>query len=210
MGITERKEREKERRRQEIIDAAERVFFREGIDRASMDQVAEEAELSKGTLYLYFKSREDLHWAIAERGMQVLREFIGRNLAEEPSGAAGLVAIGRCFIEFSESHPDYFDSLLFFEGRNLEKLNLTTEHIREAFFGDSPIMILQGVIEKGMADGSIRSGLSAAALTHTLWAQTLGVLQVIRNKKEVFDLFGIDRQSLIQSHFEILKNGILQ
>jgi len=108
MGIAERKEREKERRRQEIIDAAEKVFFRTGFDQSSMDQVAEEAELSKGTIYLYFKSKEDLHWAIAARGMEILKESIRRSVAGIRTGAEKLMAIGRCFIEFSEKHRDYF------------------------------------------------------------------------------------------------------
>ena len=60
MGIAERKEREKEHRRNTILDAAEEVFFSKGINLATMDEVAERAELSKGTLYLYFKNKEEL------------------------------------------------------------------------------------------------------------------------------------------------------
>ena len=56
MGIAERKEREKLQRRNDIIDAAERLFFQHGFETPTMDDVAREAELSKGTLYLYFKS----------------------------------------------------------------------------------------------------------------------------------------------------------
>lgn len=210
MGIIERKEREKERRRQEIIDAAERVFFRNGFENASMDQVAEEAELAKGTIYLYFKSREDLHWAIAERGMQILKGMLAERILPENRGAENLGAIGRCFIEFARKYQDYFLSILFFEGRSLEKLNLEPGTIRKTFFEGSPIMLLQQAVEQGMTDGSIRSDLSASALTHILWAQTLGVLQVIHNKKEVFDLYGIGREDLLMSHIEILKSGIVR
>ena len=59
MGIAERKERERQQRREEIIKAAEEIFFSRGTESATMDEVAERAELSKGTLYLYFKSKED-------------------------------------------------------------------------------------------------------------------------------------------------------
>ena len=58
MGIQERKEREKLQRREDIIDAAEKVFFKKDLDSATMDDVANEAELSKGTLYIYFKSKK--------------------------------------------------------------------------------------------------------------------------------------------------------
>ena len=75
MGIAERREREKQRRRNDILDAAEHVFFEKGLKSATMDEVAEEAELSKGTLYLYFKSKEDLYLGITERALTVLKQM---------------------------------------------------------------------------------------------------------------------------------------
>ena len=60
MGTHERKEREKEHRREEILAAAQAVFFEKGLQNSTMDEIAERAELSKGTLYLYYKSKEDL------------------------------------------------------------------------------------------------------------------------------------------------------
>lgn len=54
MGIQERKEREKERRRQQIMVAAKRVFSEKGFSNATMDDIAQEAKLSPETLYLYF------------------------------------------------------------------------------------------------------------------------------------------------------------
>ena len=51
MGIQERKEREKERRRQQIMVAAKRVFSDRGFNKATMEDIAQEAELSPGTLY---------------------------------------------------------------------------------------------------------------------------------------------------------------
>ena len=59
MGIQERKEREKERRRQQIMVAAKRVFSNKGFNKATMEDIAQEAELSPGTLYLYFKNKEE-------------------------------------------------------------------------------------------------------------------------------------------------------
>lgn len=67
MGIQERKEREKESRKEEIINAAQKIFFEKGLPAATMDEIAEAAELSKGTLYLYYKSKEDLYLAVTMR-----------------------------------------------------------------------------------------------------------------------------------------------
>ena len=72
MGIQERKEREKERRRQQIMVAAKRVFSDRGFTKATMEDIAQEAELSPGTLYLYFKNKEELYASLSLRILQYL------------------------------------------------------------------------------------------------------------------------------------------
>lgn len=72
MGIQERKEREKERRRQQIIVAAKRVFSEKGFSKSTMEDIATEAELSPGTLYLYFKNKEELYASLSLRILQYL------------------------------------------------------------------------------------------------------------------------------------------
>ena len=72
MGIQERKERERERRRQQIIVATKKVFSEKGFNKATMDDIAGEAELSPGTLYLYFKNKEELYASLSLRILQYL------------------------------------------------------------------------------------------------------------------------------------------
>jgi AcrR family transcriptional regulator len=72
MGIQERKERERERRRQQIIVAAKKVFSEKGFNKATMDDIAGQAELSPGTLYLYFKNKEELYASLSLRILQYL------------------------------------------------------------------------------------------------------------------------------------------
>ena len=72
MGIQERKEREKERRKQQIIVAAKRVFSEKGFNKSTMEDIASEAELSPGTLYLYFKNKEELYASLSLRILQYM------------------------------------------------------------------------------------------------------------------------------------------
>ena len=72
MGIQERKQRERERRRQQIIVAAKRVFSEKGFSKSTMEDIAREAELSPGTLYLYFKNKDDLYASLSLRILQYL------------------------------------------------------------------------------------------------------------------------------------------
>jgi AcrR family transcriptional regulator len=72
MGIQERKQRERERRKQQIIVAAKRVFVEKGYGRATMEGIAKEAELSAGTLYLYFRNKSELWATLSVRVLQYL------------------------------------------------------------------------------------------------------------------------------------------
>ncbi len=74
MGIYERKQREKERRRQEILAAARHVFSKKGFNSATMEEIASKAELSPGTLYLYFKNKEELHTSLS---IDLLEHLVG-------------------------------------------------------------------------------------------------------------------------------------
>jgi TetR/AcrR family transcriptional regulator len=114
MGILERKEREKLQRRNDIVDAAEQVFFNKGIDSATMDDIAEVAELSKGTLYLYFKNKDELQYAIKIRASEMLNKMFKSNTSLSSDGVENIEAIGRSFIKFSHDRPDYFQPIITF------------------------------------------------------------------------------------------------
>jgi TetR/AcrR family transcriptional repressor of uid operon len=60
--------------REKIVDAAIVTFSKHGYDRTRMDDIAETANLSKGTIYLYFKSKEELFYAISENNIKALKE----------------------------------------------------------------------------------------------------------------------------------------
>ena len=88
MTVAARREREREARRNRILDAAERVFFDNGFDAAKMEDVAEAAQLGKGTLYLYFKTKDDLAFGLAVRHQLALVEQFERARAEAPDGVS--------------------------------------------------------------------------------------------------------------------------
>lgn len=72
MGIEERKKREKQMRRQQIMDAAKKVFASKGFGGATIEHIAEEAEFSPATLYLYFKNKDELFASLNLRMLQDL------------------------------------------------------------------------------------------------------------------------------------------
>lgn len=67
--------------RDRIVQSAIECFSEYGFDRSRMDDIAQTADLSKGTLYLYFKSKEDLFYAICENNLKVIKEQLSRIFA---------------------------------------------------------------------------------------------------------------------------------
>ena len=173
-----------------------------------MDEVAEEAELSKGTLYIYFKSKEDIHWAITHRGVKNLLLNMEKIIDKEKNAIDNLLIIADTFIKFTQSEKQLANSILFFEGCDIEKLNIDQDQIRDEFLNDSPIHLVTEFVEEGIQQGIIRNDIPVNQLSNILWAQLIGVLQIANRKKELFDLVNIAREELIENHFKIVLNGI--
>lgn len=84
-------------KRGQILDGAKRVFMKMGYDAASMNDVTREAGVSKGTIYVYFQSKEELFAALIERAKGLFAESIRELLAQSPEPVEGLRRFGHAF-----------------------------------------------------------------------------------------------------------------
>jgi AcrR family transcriptional regulator len=207
MGIAERKAREKMQRRSDIINAAERIFFRNGFESTTMDDVALEAELSKGTLYLYFRSKEDLQFAIFMRGLEILLNNMRNSLSATENGDQGLRQLAASFIRFSGEYRYYFSLLMYYESSRIEALNLDREQLQRYLKEQSPLALVTQQVTLGMQDGSLRDDLPAEVFSATLWSQMLGVLIVLNSKTDLYEIFNLKADEILQTHLELVSNG---
>jgi len=210
MGISERREREKLKRRNDIIDAAERIFFTMGIENSTMDEVAADAELSKGTLYLYFKSKDDLQFAIFIRGSDILMKIMKESLNDNNSGYRNLLSLAEVFVRFSNQYRDYFNLFMHFESSRMKDLNIDQQQIQLYLKEQSPLALVGQQVMKGMQDGSLRSDLSPEVFSATLWSQMLGVLIILNNKADLYEIFNLKADEILQTHLELVSHGSLK
>ena len=208
MGIAERKEREKQLRREEIVLAAEKVFFSKGFDLSTMDDIAEEAELSKGTLYLYFKSKEDLHMAVARKSIRLLRAVTLQ--ASEGGGTAleKLGRMGRACIAFSRTDPDRMKAIMILEEMEPQSLNVTSSDVQQLIYKESTVETVIQVVEQGIAEKLIRSDIPAMLVAHTLWMTVLSVVRFVTMKPALLEALELSQDQILESHFELVLNGI--
>lgn len=200
MGVSERKEREKEQRRNSIIDAAEKVFFSKGIENATMDQVADTAEYSKGTIYLYFKNKNELLHAIIERGLTILFDTFKEAAESVEKGIEKISAIGQAYFEFYKKYPNHFTTMLHQDVNPLEPETLEKNPYaaRCLQLGNDIFALLQEVAAIGISDGSVREDLDPAKLSLVLWGHSAGIMHIFKAKEAVIEnLFGSSLEELV-------------
>ncbi|MEJ5055951.1 TetR/AcrR family transcriptional regulator [Sphingobacterium sp. MYb382] len=108
MGITERKQRHKEDLRNRILEAAKKLFVQQGYEATSIRKIAKEIEFSPTTIYIYYKDKNDIIYALHQEGFNMLREkFSTLMLVENPFER--LKAIGKTYIEFGRTNPEFYE-----------------------------------------------------------------------------------------------------
>lgn len=107
MSLAKWKEREREQRQNDIIDAARKLFADKGFE-VSLDEVAKEVGLGKSTLYLYFKNKESLYFAVVSRGTRIWAKMVKEEVKKGNTGLEKLKLYGNANREFSNKYPDYF------------------------------------------------------------------------------------------------------
>lgn len=186
MGITERKEKEKLIRRNDIIDAAERIIAVKGYQLATMDDIAAESEFSKRTVYIYFNSKEQLYFEIMVRGYKILSRMIEESLRErsEADQLTRIKQIGIALFRFKEDYPDYFKAIMSYENGEKDFINGVTDASREECYrlGEEIFGYLTKEIADGIACGVIRRELDITNTAILLWSFVLGLFNTLTKK----------------------------
>lgn len=108
MGILERKEREKEEMRRRIVDAARHLYVLNGYEKLSIRAIADEIEYSPATIYLYFKDKNEVMYAIHQQAFgKMMADFQPIMNIADPFDK--LVAMGKRYTQFAVENPELFD-----------------------------------------------------------------------------------------------------
>jgi AcrR family transcriptional regulator len=181
MGIAERKLLEKEKRKKSILKSARKVFKKVGFENTSMDLIAEEAQLSKGTLYLYFKSKDDLFInSLLEDQLITLDNLFKQSEQKMSSVVDIILAYTDSYYDFTEKFPDFFNLLVGInssESLNIENLSLETrEKIQEL---EKRIFLERvRVFQRGIEEGIFEEKFSACYAVTQLWVSITGAIHL--------------------------------
>jgi AcrR family transcriptional regulator len=161
-----RKEREYLAHREEILSAAEKVFAAKGFFSTTMSDIAREAEFGTGTLYKYFKSKEDLYFTLIDEKVKGINPLVKAELSEKASAVERIKKVLSLQFEFFERNRDFFR--IYISERNRFEWTVKDElgkGIHEKMV--AYINILAEVMREGIEEGEFKP-LNPLDLAHAL------------------------------------------
>ena len=195
MGVTERKEREKQELRQRILEAAKDVFIEDGYDKASIRAIAERVEYSPATIYLHFRDKDELFYAVHELGFAKMFERM-----QELHGVAHplqrLHRMGEIYLDFAVENPELYD-LMFISRAPMAAIHKKYDTGWDC--GHRNFTLLQDLLRACMEGGHIAvTDLNVA--TMAIWSYVHGLASLfIRDRFKVSDEFQNAPQTMRQA-----------
>jgi len=185
-----RKQREREQRRNGLIDAAEKLFFERGYDNVTMDEIADEAEVNKALLYYYFKNKEALFFAVDLRGVRILHELYVKCSNLNVDGYNKIKLMIQSLFEFSKDYPDYFRIYRYARTERFQMSdNKDAKELVDLTTGIWRIMV--EAILQGMNDGTIRKDVDPVEMSIYINVMSMGALNIDMSFKLILEGRGI-------------------
>jgi TetR/AcrR family transcriptional regulator len=200
-----RKEREREIRIKDIIDAAEILFFSKGYENVSMNDIANETEMARGTLYKYFSNKNDIISAIAIRASKIISEMFLKIDQKEQTGIEKISSICLIYYEFYKKHRGYYEAYYhsglfdYEDSPNLEKL----KKIRTKSFN-----VVINALNEGIEDGTIRKEIDPIATALIMLSMSNAVNNLLPVTQMYMEDFGLTQDKLFESTLDMVLRSI--
>lgn len=193
MTIATRKQREKLEMRRSILDAAKEIFLEKGFHNTSIRNIAEKIEYSPGTIYLYFKDKDEIFHALHEEGFAKLLESMQPlQLINDPMES--LITMGKVYMEFAYKNKGLYDLMFIMEAP------INAEMDREKWeMGNRTLNLLKQVLNECKVKGRFK-GLNVEYLSFMIWSALHGMCALYCRKRcQAYEY---------EAETELLRNGM--
>lgn len=205
MKTRKSKSKKQENRREQILQAAIETIKEHGFEKTTMDEIAERAELSKGTLYFYFKDKSALFRAIRKESVQALNEEFLKIIQQDEPGAVLVRKMAESFLTFIEDNPVLTKALAQHSGQvnpsDLEEIEEIENELR---------VLMTRALQIGVQDGSIHTETEPKILAIQIGFCLRGILQFHLSNTQNHICKVMDEHNLtINSMLKLFINALL-
>ena len=177
MGISDRKEREKEEMKRRILESAKKLFLDLGYEKTSIRGIAEDIEYSPATIYLYFKDKNELLFALHQEAfVEFAKTF--EKVVHIADPFERLVRLGREYLAFAFSNPELYE-LMFLLTAPMETLEIREDVWED---GKGVYVALEILIAECQAAGHFE-GADVSELSMMVWATVHGLVTIQLRKR---------------------------
>ncbi|MEN6639431.1 MAG: TetR/AcrR family transcriptional regulator [Smithella sp.] len=178
MSSEERRKKEKENRKNSILKAARKLFFERGFKSVTVDLIAAKAEVSKGSIYLYFDSKEEIYTQI------LISANIDRHkeweifFKREGTASEVIMAFAHEYIGYFMENNELFRILMTFM-LHAENMNLTDEQNAQLIHTTNEnTHVISELLEKGVNSGEFVSTIDIRQMQYAIWGLINGVISL--------------------------------
>ncbi len=195
--------------RDNILTAAKELFELRGIEHTTMDDIARQADYSKSTIYVYFKSKEDIYNSIVSDYMSLLYQDLEISVAAEKDFKKCYLAVCSCLTEFQSRYPKYYASLLGEE----KTTNAKKDAGVPADYAIAPKLaeVFTALLEKGVAQKKISPDMCTEKTVFYLWSGLSGIIRVADMRRDGIERYcGMSREKYLQFAFEVFYRSLIR
>ncbi|MGA2527373.1 MAG: TetR/AcrR family transcriptional regulator [Smithellaceae bacterium] len=178
MGSPEKRKKEKENKKNTILRAARKLFFDRGFKSVTVDSIAAKAGVSKGSIYLYFDSKEEIYAQVLITDNIELNKNIKIFSTREASAAELLLEFSQIYINYFLDHNELFRILMTFMLQT-EQMNLTQEQNTELIrTTNDNIKVISTIIQKGIDSGEFTPIIDIRQAQNAIWGLFNGIISL--------------------------------
>ncbi|MGB9979883.1 TetR/AcrR family transcriptional regulator [Methanobacterium sp.] len=226
--MSERMERRKKERRNEIMDVTEKMIARKGVQGMTMKEVAEEADVAIGTLYVYFKNKNSLCAAVNARINRQMRVMMEEESASCSNACKKIRATIDVVFEFREKYPDKWSAfkellLLNYDTENIKGIytnngsnldindfkDISDENIRDLLLEDKKMsQLMKDIYKQGIQEGCIRSEIDLLPTIIFMRMALFTALEPLPYAQRMLEAENIDPEHFLEVVLDLTRHTV--
>jgi|GEM_PF-688826 len=193
-------------RKRQIMLAADLVLLEQGMENFTIDQVVAKANIAKGTVYKYYKSKDDLLLELSVKALNIMLEMFEEATSRGTTSSEKVKNVCKASYQFYTEYNQYFILVTHIDRPEFKvDINdyMKVSHKVQSMF--------QSIIEEGQRNGEFSSRYDPKYIQFIVWASSVGVVQFIDSKKALIENVNeVDIDEFIDTYAELIASGLIK
>jgi len=175
-----------------------------GIDRFTVDQVIERAKIAKGTVYNYYKNKDEMLAELGSKALSLMLSHFHQGIQEYTHGVDRVKSICISSYEFYRLYPQYFELISY-----MERPDFDIDMSAYLKISQNITEMVKGIVAEGQQKKEIKNNISSEMITYIIWACSVGVIQFVDTKKNMLtNVHEISTREMVIAFSEMITEGI--